>query len=66
MEIPVPEIARETIEKVVIETPETSNPARNPQVRQNLQKDRMQRREKAEEEIDRDVVIRRILEEFMA
>ncbi len=66
VEIPVPELARETIEKVVIETPETSNPARNPQGRQNLQKDRMQRREKAEEEIDRDVVIRRILEEFMA
>lgn len=66
VEIPVPESARDSIEKVMVESPETSNPARNPQGRQTLQKERVQRREKAEEDVDRDVVIRRILEEFMA
>lgn len=66
VEIPVPEASRDSIEKVVIETPEPSNSARNPQARQTLQKERIQRREKTEEDVDRDVVIRRILEEFMA
>lgn len=66
VEIPIPETARDSTEKVVIETPEPSNPARNSQGRQTLQKERVQRREKPEEDVDRDVVIRRILEEFMA
>jgi|GEM_PF-450187 len=58
VEIPVPDTAREPQEPVVVEKPGASSPSKNPQLRQAAQKER--------EEIDRDVVIRRILEEFMA
>ena len=66
VEIPVPETVRETSEQIVVETPHPSAPSKNTQTRQTVQMERMPRREKTEEEVDRDVVIRRILEEFMA
>lgn len=66
VEIPVPEPARESMESIVIEAPEPSEAARNGQGRQAPQKERAAKREKSVEELDRDVVIRRILEEFMA
>ena len=66
VEIPVPETVRETSEQIVVETPQPSAPSKNTQTRQTVQMERMPRREKTEEEVDRDVVIRRILEEFMA
>lgn len=69
VEIPIPEQTGEPINPVVIESPETSNPSntgRNAQNRQVLQKERTPRKEKNEEEVNRDLVIRRILEEFMA
>ena len=66
VEIPTPESSRDTMDPVVVESPESSRNSKNPQIRQSSQKERMPRREKSEEEADRDVVIRRILEEFMA
>lgn len=66
VEIPVPEPARESMDSIVIEAPEPSDSARNGQGRQTPQKERAAKREKSVEELDRDVVIRRILEEFMA
>lgn len=65
VEIPVPEASREAAETIVIESPDPSN-TRNTKGRQALQKERIPKKEKVEEEVNRDVVIRRILEEFMA
>lgn len=66
VEIPVPDNDREVKETIIIESPESSNLARNTKGRQALQKERMPKKEKPEEEVNRDIVIRRILEEFMA
>lgn len=61
LEIPVPDTAADTAASVVLEVSEAANASRA-----SSQRQRMSRREKAEEETERDIVIRRILEEFMA
>ena len=67
VEIPAPEYAKGTAEPVVIEPPEQSKASiRSVSQRQASLKERGTHREKAESEPDRDIVIRRILEEFMA
>lgn len=67
VEIPAPEYAKEAAEPVVIEPPGQSKASiRSVSQRQMSSKERGTYREKAESEPDRDIVIRRILEEFMA
>ncbi len=67
VEIPAPEYAVGGTEPVVIEPPKKSKASvRNASQRQMPSKERGTHRERAESEPDRDVVIRRILEEFMA
>ncbi len=66
VEIPAPDPGRESMNPVVVESPEPSSNTKNSQIRQSYQKERMPRKERTQEEADRDVVIRRILEEFMA
>ncbi len=67
VEIPAPEYAVGGTEPVVIEPPKKSKASvRNASQRQMSSKERGAHRERAESEPDRDVVIRRILEEFMA
>ena len=67
VEIPAPEYAKGMAEPVVIEPPEQSKASiRSVSQRQASLKERGTHREKAESEPDRDIVIRRILEEFMA
>ena len=66
VEIPVPDSDRESMNPVVVEPPKPSPNTKNSQIRQSYQKERMPRKERTQEEADRDVVIRRILEEFMA
>ena len=69
VEIPIPESSGEAMNSIVIDSPEPPTPSssvKNTQSRQTLQKERMPKKEKNEDEVNRDVVIRRILEEFMA
>lgn len=67
VEIPAPEYAGEPVRPVVLDPPEQPKVSiRNASQRQTQAKERGARREKAESEPDRDIVIRRILEEFMA
>ena len=61
-----PEPVREALAAAVSDSAEYDGQARSSIQRQNISKDKKPRRERPAEDTDRDVVIRRILEEFMA